>query len=125
IFVILFLFPSFKTIKMVNDLFDPNRVAYPDDIFNILEALEGVSNDFTTPLDNSSSGVTKELVEAEHETFSPRNKRQKVSGDEGCENFDGQVKMNHVTVERNRRKQMNEHLIVLRSLMPCFYVKRV
>nr|GFB52609.1 transcription factor SPEECHLESS-like [Tanacetum cinerariifolium] len=39
-------------------------------------------------------------------------------------NFDGQVKMNHVTVERNRRKQMNEHLIVLRSLMPCFYVKR-
>ncbi|GKA67508.1 hypothetical protein Tco_0767425 [Tanacetum coccineum] len=75
---------------MVNDLFDPNRVAYPDDIFNILEALEGVSNDFTTPLDNSSSGVTKELVEAEHETFSPRNKRQKVSGDEGCENFDGQ-----------------------------------
>ncbi|GKB18448.1 transcription factor SPEECHLESS-like protein, partial [Tanacetum coccineum] len=94
------------------------------DIFNILEALEGISNDFTTPLDNSSSGVTKELVEAEHETFSPRNKRQKVSGDEGCENFDGQVKMNHVTVERNRRKQMNEHLIVLRSLMPCFYVKR-
>jgi transcription factor SPEECHLESS len=31
----------------------------------------------------------------------------------------------HVAVERNRRKQMNEHLAVLRSLMPCFYVKRV
>jgi len=34
-------------------------------------------------------------------------------------------KTSHITVERNRRKQMNEHLAVLRSLMPCFYVKRV
>ncbi|XP_068661151.1 transcription factor MUTE [Aristolochia californica] len=32
--------------------------------------------------------------------------------------------MSHITVERNRRKQMNEHLKVLRSLTPCFYVKR-
>ncbi|KAI3904790.1 hypothetical protein MKX01_006900 [Papaver californicum] len=37
---------------------------------------------------------------------------------------DGQPKISHITVERNRRKQMNEHLSVLRSLMPCFYVKR-
>uniref|UniRef100_A0A0D9VEF6 BHLH domain-containing protein n=1 Tax=Leersia perrieri TaxID=77586 RepID=A0A0D9VEF6_9ORYZ len=36
----------------------------------------------------------------------------------------GAGKMSHITVERNRRKQMNEHLAVLRSLMPCFYVKR-
>ncbi|KAB2598745.1 transcription factor SPEECHLESS-like [Pyrus ussuriensis x Pyrus communis] len=33
-------------------------------------------------------------------------------------------RMSHTTVERNRRKQMNDHLTVLRSLMPCFYVKR-
>ncbi|XP_058083182.1 transcription factor MUTE [Magnolia sinica] len=32
--------------------------------------------------------------------------------------------MSHIAVERNRRKQMNEHLKVLRSLTPCFYVKR-
>lgn len=38
---------------------------------------------------------------------------------------EGQPKMSHITVERNRRKQMNEHLVVLRTLMPCFYVKRV
>lgn len=37
---------------------------------------------------------------------------------------DGQQRISHITVERNRRKQMNEHLTVLRSLMPCFYVKR-
>ncbi|GFP92859.1 transcription factor fama [Phtheirospermum japonicum] len=32
--------------------------------------------------------------------------------------------MTHIAVERNRRKQMNEHLRVLRSLMPSSYVQR-
>lgn len=34
-------------------------------------------------------------------------------------------RMIHIAVERNRRKQMNEHLAVLRSLMPEAYVQRV
>ncbi|GLT81267.1 hypothetical protein SLA2020_526600 [Shorea laevis] len=33
-------------------------------------------------------------------------------------------RMTHIFVERNRRKQMNEHLSVLRSLMPESYVQR-
>ncbi|ERN01815.1 hypothetical protein AMTRI_Chr06g198240 [Amborella trichopoda] len=33
-------------------------------------------------------------------------------------------RMTHIAVERNRRKQMNEHLRVLRSLMPASYVQR-
>ncbi|GLT73977.1 hypothetical protein SLA2020_458020 [Shorea laevis] len=33
-------------------------------------------------------------------------------------------RMTHIEVERNRRKQMNEHLAVLRSLMPESYVQR-
>ncbi|KAJ0110519.1 hypothetical protein Patl1_03516 [Pistacia atlantica] len=33
-------------------------------------------------------------------------------------------RMTHIAVERNRRKQMNEHLAVLRSLMPETYVQR-
>lgn len=121
-------------------------VESPDDIFSILEALEGVSDEFTafTPLHetdcgtkeggfhqlasqkSTSSSAVQELEEMELEAFSPRSKKRKVSSaEEGCENSDGQLKMSHVTVERNRRKQMNEHLTVLRSLMPCFYVKRV
>ncbi|CAO2823893.1 unnamed protein product [Amaranthus hypochondriacus] len=32
--------------------------------------------------------------------------------------------MSHITVERNRRKQMNENLKILRSLTPCFYIKK-
>lgn len=34
-------------------------------------------------------------------------------------------RMTHIAVERNRRKQMNEHLAVLRSLMPESYAQRV
>lgn len=33
-------------------------------------------------------------------------------------------RMTHIVVERNRRKQMNDHLAVLRSLMPESYVHR-
>ncbi|KAI3701885.1 hypothetical protein L6452_27333 [Arctium lappa] len=33
-------------------------------------------------------------------------------------------RMSHIAVERNRRRQMNEHLKVLRSMTPCFYIKR-
>ncbi|PSR89245.1 Transcription factor bHLH71 like [Actinidia chinensis var. chinensis] len=33
-------------------------------------------------------------------------------------------RLTHIVVERNRRKQMNEHLAVLRSLMPESYVQR-
>ncbi|PKU71284.1 Transcription factor FAMA [Dendrobium catenatum] len=32
--------------------------------------------------------------------------------------------MTHIAVERNRRRQMNEHLRVLRALMPTSYVQR-
>jgi hypothetical protein len=34
-------------------------------------------------------------------------------------------RMTHIAVERNRRKQMNEHLAALRALMPGSYVQKV
>ncbi|TVU33307.1 hypothetical protein EJB05_25117, partial [Eragrostis curvula] len=56
----------------------------------------------------------------------PVHKKQKGSSAPALDSVDddGEAKMSHIAVERNRRKQMNEHLAVLRSLMPCFYVKR-
>ncbi|KAK8970790.1 Transcription factor bHLH94 [Platanthera guangdongensis] len=36
-----------------------------------------------------------------------------------------QQRMAHIAVERNRRKQMNDYLAVLRSLMPPSYINRV
>ncbi|XP_062227626.1 transcription factor SPEECHLESS-like [Phragmites australis] len=56
----------------------------------------------------------------------PKRQRCSPESPEAAETSeDGAAKTtSHITVERNRRKQMNEHLTVLRSLMPCFYVKR-
>ncbi|CAN7039215.1 unnamed protein product [Brassica rapa subsp. trilocularis] len=114
-----------------------------DDLFAILESLEGAGEISSTPASTPRDGIasSNELVKDQiHETSSPkRNKRKRLETDkeedeeedgegegEGEEDNkqDGEQKMSHVTVERNRRKQMNEHLTVLRSLMPCFYVKR-
>lgn len=126
-----------------------------DDLFSILESLEGAAAvefpppapldetvRFTSSKENeetagrlasqksTSSSTLQDYSETEVET-SPKSKRLKLSGTTTTTttseeaNPDGQQRMSHITVERNRRKQMNEHLSVLRSLMPCFYVKRV
>ncbi|KAK7282619.1 hypothetical protein RIF29_11537 [Crotalaria pallida] len=80
---------------------------------------------------SSSAHQVQQDSETELETCnSPKRKRQKVADPNTNtvtveeHNQDGQGRMSHITVERNRRKQMNEHLSVLRSLMPNFYVKR-
>ncbi|KAB2054561.1 hypothetical protein ERO13_A12G251700v2 [Gossypium hirsutum] len=111
-----------------------------DDLFSIFESLDGLI-DFPvpfTPLEEMTTATTAAavgvgggstqkstpLMESETEETSPKTKRQKLGSLEETMNTDGPQRMSHITVERNRRKQMNEHLSVLRSLMPCFYVKR-
>nr|WCO08319.1 hypothetical protein [Suaeda aralocaspica] len=125
----------------------------PEDIFSIFDALDGlkeaatagggggsgsgggvsVDEDATTPRgfmfqelsETELDALEAELADSDEQ---PKSKRAKiVNSDEiidiGQEGGEGS-KVSHITVERNRRKQMNEHLSVLRSLMPCFYVKR-
>lgn len=53
-----------------------------------------------------------------------KNKRKRPRTIKTSEEVESQ-RMTHIAVERNRRKQMNEHLRVLRSLMPSSYVQRV
>ncbi|CAL0319488.1 unnamed protein product [Lupinus luteus] len=129
-----------------SDIFEDKEFG-GDDLFAILESLEDFTTDFpliNEPVIGNSTFIeeTSRLVsqkstsssvqvqqhgseETELET-SPKSKRQKVFTNTETEeaNQDGQQRISHITVERNRRKQMNEHLSVLRSLMPCFYVKR-
>ncbi|KAI4337943.1 hypothetical protein L6164_016305 [Bauhinia variegata] len=126
----------------LSDLFEDKDFG-GDDLFAILESLE----DFTyfPPIEeavvsskegeetsrlvsqkSSSSSAVQEYSETELET-EPKNKRQKLTATTTSSeepSADGQQRISHITVERNRRKQMNENLSVLRSLMPCFYVKR-
>ncbi|XP_061348518.1 transcription factor bHLH94-like [Gastrolobium bilobum] len=52
-----------------------------------------------------------------------RRKRRRTKSRKNKEEIENQ-RMTHITVERNRRKQMNEYLSVLRSLMPKSYVQR-
>lgn len=53
-----------------------------------------------------------------------RPKRRRTRSSKNKEEMENQ-RMTHIVVERNRRKQMNEYLAVLRSLMPTSYVQRV
>ncbi|XP_047163395.1 transcription factor bHLH96-like [Vigna umbellata] len=52
-----------------------------------------------------------------------RRKRRRTKSTKNKEEIENQ-RMTHIAVERNRRKQMNEYLAVLRSLMPPSYVQR-
>ncbi|WJX41183.1 hypothetical protein P8452_28575 [Trifolium repens] len=56
-------------------------------------------------------------------TATCRRKRRRIKSAKNKEEIENQ-RMTHITVERNRRKQMNEYLNVLRSLMPSSYVQR-
>jgi transcription factor SPEECHLESS len=109
------------------------RATSPDDLFSILETIEDVSieahpfHQFSQSNICLSDNITKEPmmpkpVEASKEKIKISKKRKISAIDES---LDAPQKNSHITVEHNRRKQMNEHLSVLRSLMPCFYVKRV
>lgn len=53
-----------------------------------------------------------------------RKRRRKPKSSKNKEEAETQ-RMTHIAVERNRRRQMNEHLSVLRSLMPDCYIQRV
>ncbi|PSS32342.1 Transcription factor SPEECHLESS like [Actinidia chinensis var. chinensis] len=120
----------------LSDFFDESE--FGEDIFSILESLEDIhgfgtglgseKNEETVkwlPFSSQKSTCSSETEpEPEPEGTSPKSKKQKTGSCSEEGNNDGQQKMSHITVERNRRKQMNEHLSMLRSLMPCFYVKR-
>ncbi|VFQ58270.1 unnamed protein product [Cuscuta campestris] len=117
---------------LLSDFFDDSA----DDIFSLLESLDDFqtpnpgreTSRETTPL---AAAVVEESHEAEGESSSQRTcKRQKVmtapfaSAYESSDDGQQQPRSCHIAVERNRRKQMNDNLSVLRTLMPAFYVKR-
>ncbi|XP_027906721.1 transcription factor bHLH57-like isoform X1 [Vigna unguiculata] len=52
-----------------------------------------------------------------------RRKRKRTRPSKNKEDVENQ-RMTHIAVERNRRRQMNDHLSVLRSLMPPSYIQR-
>ncbi|XP_059454590.1 transcription factor bHLH96-like isoform X2 [Corylus avellana] len=63
------------------------------------------------------------LIHPPPATTTGRRKRRRTKSSRNKEDVENQ-RMTHIAVERNRRKQMNEYLAVLRSLMPPSYVQR-
>jgi hypothetical protein len=57
-------------------------------------------------------------------TTKEKRKRKRTRPVKNKEDVESQ-RMTHIAVERNRRRQMNDHLSVLRSLMPSSYIQRV
>ncbi|XP_010671516.2 transcription factor SPEECHLESS [Beta vulgaris subsp. vulgaris] len=129
------------------DFRDPSFSGFPtspEDLFSIFDALEGLKDATTTTTTTTSGGgdedatrksfMFQDLCESDEldaleaelgdNELLPKSKRAKIATSEEKEIGQEGSKVSHITVERNRRKQMNDHLSVLRSLMPCFYVKR-
>jgi len=110
---------------LLSDIFNETEFG-SEDLFSILENF----NNFPPIINDQNSKTTSSSAaqdcETENAETSQKCKRQKiVTTIIEEQNNDGQHRMSHITVERNRRKQMNEQLSILKSLMPCFYVKRV
>lgn len=81
-------------------------------------------NSFIEPAIISPNGG-QEFPPSETSTTMPcRPKRRRSRSKKNMEDIENQ-RMTHIAVERNRRKQMNEYLSLLRSLMPESYVQRV
>jgi hypothetical protein len=69
----------------------------------------------------------REAVIRRHNLLAVQGKKTRRRKPRVCKNREDAEtqRMTHIAVERNRRKLMNEHLAVLRSLMPESYVRRV
>lgn len=53
-----------------------------------------------------------------------KRKRRRTRSEQKIEEKENQ-RMNHIAVERNRRRQMNHFLSILKAMMPLFYSRRV
>ncbi|KAF5470651.1 hypothetical protein F2P56_011151 [Juglans regia] len=105
---------------------------HDDDLFSILEnGLECVAGFHDLPKRNHEvvDHISKQGFQ--ETTSVPKSKRPKPTPAAGVNPSEEenrpeveQQRTSHIAVERNRRKQMNDSLSVLRSLTPHFYVKR-
>ncbi|MCO5578765.1 hypothetical protein L7F22_032611 [Adiantum nelumboides] len=71
------------------------------------------------------SAISSNISEGDEQKLKlkKRRKRKRKCSYKNVEEMETQ-RMTHITVERNRRKQMNDHLRALRLLMPQAYIQR-
>ncbi|KAJ6415544.1 hypothetical protein OIU84_004359 [Salix udensis] len=83
-------------------------------------------NSSNSLMSEKSCSVGREAVSRRHNLLAVQGKKKRRRKPRVCKNKEEAEtqRMTHIAVERNRRKLMNEHLAVLRSLMPESYVQR-
>lgn len=110
-----------------------NNICFLENRMNNELAFDHNNNNYDVMMKNRKRQCSRENEEEEEEERIG-NSKQMVQGRKKrrrkprvCKNKEEAEtqRITHITVERNRRKQMNEHLAVLRSLMPESYVQRV
>ncbi|XP_004509733.1 transcription factor bHLH71 [Cicer arietinum] len=109
-----------------------NNICFLENRMNNELAFDHNNNNYDVMMKNRKRQCSRENEEEEEEERIG-NSKQMVQGRKKrrrkprvCKNKEEAEtqRITHITVERNRRKQMNEHLAVLRSLMPESYVQR-
>ncbi|CAL9132059.1 unnamed protein product [Musa textilis] len=96
---------------------DMDGTRYPS-CSDLVQDLEGWHANYST-----AEGQEEVPAEGKATGVVSRRKRRRTKGIKNEEEVESQ-RMVHIAVERNRRRQMNEYLAVLRSLMPPSYVPR-
>lgn len=81
----------------------------------------------TTPIPITSNYTSPATTAAQPHNIPENTKKKTRKKSKICSNKEEAEtqRMTHIVVERNRRKQMNQHLTVLRSLLPQSYIRRV
>ncbi|KAI3992964.1 hypothetical protein MKX01_009707 [Papaver californicum] len=109
--------PSSSLVRNVKELQETNSSS---EIVNGDGSFLGFSSQISE--DPISISTTAAATTTDSST-SGRRKRRRAKRNKNKEEVENQ-RMTHIAVERNRRRQMNEYLAVLRSLMPPSYVQR-
>ncbi|GMI66719.1 MYC-type transcription factor 70 [Hibiscus trionum] len=121
---------SCVTHEMLLDLHSPVKSETKDLIksppsSSCLEVLSSMSNQDqpkSATADNLGSSPLKNFTKSTPITRE-RRKRKRTKIAKNKEEVESQ-RMTHIAVERNRRRQMNDYLTSLRSLMPPYYIQR-
>lgn len=96
------------------------------DVVEIRSPVKSETNEDLHLLPRSAIMVDPERpIKAENCSREPkRRKRKRTRPTKNKEEVENQ-RMTHIAVERNRRRQMNDHLSVLKTIMPPSYIQRV
>ncbi|MCD7453248.1 hypothetical protein HAX54_020288 [Datura stramonium] len=116
------IFPSLNDYYSVDDDDDPycHNYQHPQMVNNEEKLMKEISDKVEI---NATSQVSFLENDKANDIQSKKMKKRRKTRMKSSEEVENQ-RMTHIEVERNRRKQMNEHLHVLRSLMPTSYVQR-